>query len=134
SRRFFSIKPFEITGHRDMTPYELLGRTGMEIKAGEGSDVYRPSNLIRSMVARDNRGAPFLYDEMDESPNEANIALKTILNDGPGDKVSVQMDSTEAFTIGDDYSFTGTANVKSDKYSTRFEIDPAIVRVLEPMI
>lgn len=130
SSRMFGIKPFEITGHEKMTPYELLGRTGMS----EGKDVYRPSKLIQAMVAEDVQGAPFLYDEMDASPNQANIALKTLLNDGPGDTVSVQMDSDKKFFIGPNYSFTGTANVKSDKHQTRFEIDPAIVRILEPMI
>ncbi len=83
SRRMFGIKPFEITGHEKMTPYELLGRTGMT----GGQDVYRPSKLIQAMVAEGEQGAPFLYDEMDASPNQANIALKTILNDGPGDTV-----------------------------------------------
>lgn len=131
SRKFFGTKPFELTGHRDMTPYELLGRTGMTVRGGEGSDVYRPSKLVQAMAGE---GTPFLYDEMDAAPNEANIAIKTLLNDGPGDKIGLQMDSQDEFVIGSNYSFTGTANVKSEKHSTRFEIDPAIVRILEPMI
>lgn len=129
---------YELTGHKDMTPYELLGRTGFKMQGGEGGDIYRPSKLIQAMTSKNGSGhlsgAPFLYDEIDASPNEANIALKTILNDGPGDAVSVQMDSSEKFVIGPNYSFTATANVKSEKHTTRFEIDPAIVRVLEPMV
>ena len=129
---------YELTGHKEMTPYELLGRTGFKMQGGEGGDLYRPSKLIAAMTAKDGNGnltgAPFLYDEIDASPNEANIALKTILNDGPGNAVSVQMDSSEKFVIGPNYSFTATANVKSEKHTTRFEIDPAIVRVLEPMV
>ena len=130
----FGEKPLYVTGRRDITPYELLGRTGMKVKKGEGSDIYRPSKLIQSMTANDGKGAPFLYDEIDASPNEVNMAIKTLLNDGPGDEVTIDMDSNERIKIGPNYSFTATANVKSEKHSTRFEVDPAIVRVLEPMI
>ncbi len=129
SKVFFEKKPFEITGHTNMTAYELLGRTGLS----QGSDLYRPSKIVQAMTA-DGVGGPLLYDEMNASPNEANIAIKTLLNDGPGDEVSIQMDSNENKTVGPDYSFTATVNPKSDKHKTRYEMDPAIVRIFEPMI
>lgn len=75
SMAMFGVEPYRIQGHEKMTPYEILGRTGMT----KGQDVYRPSKLVAAMIANNGKGAPFVYDEMDASPNQANIVLNGIM-------------------------------------------------------
>ncbi len=129
SNKLFGVNPEPVTGHQDMSIYELLGKTGFQVQVG---DVFRPAPLIRAMTGRDGRGQPFLFDEIDRAPNQAVMGIKTILNARPGEKgVRVQTDTAGSFDVGPDYAVAATANIKSEKYQTATELDPAIVRVFD---
>ena len=129
SQLLFGVNPESVTGHQDMSIYELLGKTGFRVQEG---DVFRPAPLVRAMTAREGRGQPFLFDEIDRAPTQAVMGIKTILNARPGEKgIKVQTDSNGSFDVGKDYAVSATANIKSDKYTTATELDPAIVRVFD---
>jgi len=129
SKKLFGINPESVTGHQDMSIYELLGKTGFQVQVG---DVFRPAPLIRAMTGRDGKGQPFLFDEIDRAPNQAVMGIKTILNARPGEKgIKVQTDTAGSFNVGQDYAVSATANIKSEKYQTATELDPAIVRVFD---
>lgn len=129
SNKLFGINPESVTGHQDMSIYELLGKTGFQVQVG---DVFRPAPLIRAMTGRDGKGQPFLFDEIDRAPNQAVMGIKTILNARPGEKgIKVQTDTAGSFNVGQDYAVSATANIKSEKYQTATELDPAIVRVFD---
>ncbi len=129
SNKLFGVSPESVTGHQDMSIYELLGKTGFQVQVG---DVFRPAPLIRAMTGRDGRGQPFLFDEIDRAPNQAVMGIKTILNARPGEKgIKVQTDTAGSFNVGTDYAVSATANIKSEKYQTATELDPAIVRVFD---
>lgn len=129
SQALFGVSPESVTGHQDMSIYELLGKTGFQVQVG---DVFRPAPLIRAMTGRDGYGMPFLFDELDRAPNQAVMSIKTILNARPGEKgLRVQTDTAGTFDVGPDYAVAATANIKSEKYATATELDPAIVRVFD---
>ena len=129
SNKLFGVNPEPVTGHQDMSIYELLGKTGFQVQVG---DVFRPAPLIRAMTGRNGRGQPFLFDEIDRAPNQAVMGIKTILNARPGEKgIRVQTDTAGSFDVGPDYAVSATANIKSEKYATATELDPAIVRVFD---
>lgn len=129
SNMLFGVNPEPVTGHQDMSIYELLGKTGFKVQEG---DVFRPAPLVRAMTGRDGKGQPFLFDEIDRAPNQSVMGIKTILNARPGEKgVRVQTDSAGSFNVGPDYAVAATANIKSEKYATATELDPAIVRVFD---
>lgn len=129
SNVLFGVNPEPVTGHQDMSIYELLGKTGFRVQEG---DVFRPAPLVRAMTGRDGKGQPFLFDEIDRAPNQAIMGIKTILNARPGEKgIKVQTDSAGSFDVGADYAVAATANIKSEKYTTATELDPAIVRVFD---
>jgi len=129
SNKLFGVTPEYVTGHQDMSIYELLGKTGFQAQTG---DVFRPSPLIRAMTGRNGQGQPFLFDEIDRCPNPALMGIKTILNARPGEKgIKVQTDGAGSFNVGVDYAVSATANIKSDKHLTATELDPAIVRVFD---
>lgn len=129
SNKLFGVNPESVTGHQDMSIYELLGKTGFQVQVG---DVFRPAPLIRAMTGREGKGQPFLFDEIDRAPNQAVMGIKTILNARPGEKgIKVQTDTNGTFDVGPDYAVSATANIKSDKYQTATELDPAIVRVFD---
>ncbi len=87
------------------------------------------------MTGRNGKGQPFLFDEIDRAPNQAIMGIKTLLNIRPGEKgVKVQTDSNSSIDVGPDYAVSATANIKSDKYTTATELDPAIVRVFDAPI
>jgi hypothetical protein len=107
----------------------LLGKTGFQVQVG---DIFRPAPLIRAMTGREGQGQPFLFDEIDRAPNQAVMGIKTILNARPGEKgVKVQTDIAGSFNVGADYAVSATANIKSEKYTTATELDPAIVRIFD---
>lgn len=125
----FGVNPEPVTGHKDMSIYELLGKTGFKVQEG---DIFRPAPLVRAMTGRDGKGQPFLFDEIDRAPNQSIMGIKTILNARPGEKsIRVQTDSAGSFDVGPDYAVAATANIKSEKYATATELDPAIVRVFD---
>lgn len=129
SNKLFGVNPESVTGHQDMSIYELLGKTGFKVQVG---DEFRPAPMVRAMTARDGRGLPFLFDEIDRAPNQSVMGIKTILNARPGEKgIKVQTDSAGSFDVGKDYAVSATANIKSEKYVTATELDPAIVRVFD---
>lgn len=129
SQMLFGVKPEVATGHQNLSIYELLGKTGFKVNEG---DVFKPSPLVRAMTGRDGQGQPFLFDEIDRAPNQSIMGIKTILNVRPGEKgVQVQVDSQESFDVGPEYAVSATANIKSEKYITATELDPAIVRVFD---
>ncbi|MFH1074616.1 MAG: AAA family ATPase, partial [Candidatus Firestonebacteria bacterium] len=129
SNKLFGVNPESVTGHQDMSIYELLGKTGFQVQVG---DVFRPAPLIRAMTGRNGKGQPFLFDEIDRAPNQAVMGIKTILNARPGEKgIKVQTDTAGSFNVGTDYAVSATANIKSEKYQTATELDPAIVRVFD---
>jgi MoxR-like ATPase/chorismate mutase len=129
SNKLFGVNPESVTGHQDMSIYELLGKTGFQVQVG---DVFRPAPLIRAMTGREGLGQPFLFDEIDRAPNQAVMGIKTILNARPGEKgIKVQTDTAGTFDVGADYAVSATANIKSEKYQTATELDPAIVRVFD---
>ena len=129
SHKLFGVNPESVTGHQDLSIYELLGKTGFQVQVG---DVFRPAPLIRAMTGRDGKGQPFLFDEIDRAPNQSVMGIKTILNARPGEKgVKVQTDTAGSFDVGPDYAVSATANIKSEKYTTATELDPAIVRVFD---
>lgn len=129
SNKLFGVNPESVTGHQDLSIYELLGKTGFQVQVG---DVFRPAPLIRAMAGRDGKGQPFLFDEIDRAPNQSVMGIKTILNARPGEKgVKVQTDTAGSFDVGQDYAVSATANIKSEKYTTATELDPAIVRVFD---
>lgn len=129
STKLFGVNPESVTGHQDLSIYELLGKTGFQVQVG---DVFRPAPLIRAMTGRDGKGQPFLFDEIDRAPNQSVMGIKTILNARPGEKgVKVQTDTAGSFDVGPDYAVSATANIKSEKYTTATELDPAIVRVFD---
>ncbi len=129
SQRLFGVNPESVTGHQDMSIYELLGKTGFRVQEG---DVFRPAPMIRAMSGRDGKGQPFLFDEIDRAPNQSVMGIKTILNARPGEKgLKVQTDTAGTFDVGPDYAVSATANIKSEKHTTATELDPAIVRVFD---
>lgn len=129
SHKLFGISPESVTGHQDMSIYELLGKTGFQVQVG---DVFRPAPLVRAMTGREGKGQPFLFDEIDRAPNQSVMGIKTILNARPGEKgIKVQTDSAGSFDVGSDYAVSATANIKSEKHTTATELDPAIVRVFD---
>jgi len=132
SSKLFGVNPEVVTGHQDLSIYELLGKTGFQVQVG---DVFRPAPLIRAMTGRSGKGQPFLFDEIDRAPNQSVMGIKTILNARPGEKgVKVQTDTAGSFDVGPDYAVAATANIKSEKYATATELDPAIVRVFDAPI
>ncbi len=134
ARSLFGTKGEYVTGRPDMTMYEVYGRTGIGIAAdGQRGDVFKGGKLTKSFEARGGRGCPFLWDEIDNSKNEIVMGVKTHLNVQPGDTLTIQMDGDQTYTAGPDWAFGATANVKSEKYKTRVDLDPAIIRVFSPV-
>ncbi|OGH10713.1 MAG: hypothetical protein A3B38_04495 [Candidatus Levybacteria bacterium RIFCSPLOWO2_01_FULL_36_13] len=132
SRALFGVTPEYVTGHQDLSIYELLGKTGFKVQVG---DEFRPAPMIRAMNGRDGKGLPFLFDEIDRAPNQAVMGIKTLLNVRPGEKgIKIQTDSGGEINAGPDYAVSATANIKSSKYTTATDLDPAIVRVFDAPI
>jgi len=135
ARELFETKGQYVTGRPDLTLYEVYGRTGIgRQEGGERGDVFREGKLTKSFHSRDGKGEPFLWDEFDNTKNEVIMGTKTHLNARPGTTISIQMDGERDYTIGSDWAFGATANIKSARYQTRVELDPAIVRMFDESV
>lgn len=135
ARELFGTKGQYVTGRPDLTLYEIYGRTGIgKQESGERGDVFREGKLTRSFHSRDGKGEPFLWDEFDNTKNEVIMGTKTHLNARPGTTISIQMDGERDYNIGADWAFGATANIKSARYQTRVELDPAIVRMFDESV
>ena len=120
------IKPERVAGHQELTNYDLQGRIGLDVQEG---DVHRPAAFPRAMTARGGRGKPLLFDELDRAPIQVLFGVKHLLGVKPGETgVQIRTDSDKTIDVGPDYALIGAANIKSDKYTTATDLDPAIIR------
>lgn len=132
AEKLFRKLPFKIPGDPDMNIYRLLGATGLKVEKDSGSDVPRYSELLLAMGVEGGNGGPVLYDEMDASPNKANLSLKELLNRVPGQKVREDV-GHKAFTVGKDYCLAATANVLGEKHPDRYPIGDEVIRIFRPL-
>lgn len=122
SKDLFGVEPERATGHELLTSYEVYGKY-----TAQG---WEPGPLTRAI----DRDRPFLFDEINAVPdNRVLMRLKTDLNVGPGQSVTIQEENGVLHKVGDGFAIGATANVKSEKHPDRKELDPAIVRMFEPL-
>ncbi len=130
SRSLFGTEAERLTGHELMTNYEVYGKTkGGVSPEGHMTLMFGAAPFIRSV--EDNK--PFVFDEINAVPNRVLMRLKTDLNARYGQEVTVQEDGDKRMKIGDRHAIGATMNVKSEKYIDREKLDPAIVRMFEPL-
>lgn len=127
SKSLFGVKAEILTGHELITNYEIYGKTKGGVKDSQMTFMFGAGPLIRAF----QRNVPFILDEINVIPNKVAMRVKTDMNARVGDTITVQEDGDEKVTVGDNYAFGATENVKSEKHVDREKMDPALVRMFE---
>lgn len=159
--REYSGEPEIISGHQGLTTYEVYGkpklgpgslteedqsRWGKKISETEDEGqrqfllaqfqqqggIVSGFNLGKLPQAAED-GRVVIYDEIDLIPSKTLLRHKADFNLRPGESFTIQEDSNQTIKIKEGFAVTATANLKSAKHKERDEIDPAILRLLEPM-
>ncbi|MCR4277757.1 MAG: AAA family ATPase [Candidatus Berkelbacteria bacterium] len=159
--RKYSGEPEVISGHQGLTTYEVYGkpklgpgsltedeqaRWGQRIAEAEDEGqrqfllaqfqqqggVVSGFNLGKLPQAAED-GRVVIYDEIDLIPSKTLLRHKADFNLRPGESFTIQEDSNQTVKIKEGFAVTATANLKSAKHKERDEIDPAILRLLEPL-
>lgn len=121
SRSLLGSEPERATGHELLTSYEIYGKA-----TGKG---FEPGPLTRAV----DNNKPFVLDEINLVPNKILMRLKTDLNARPGQEITVQEENGVLHQVKDNFVVGATANVKSEKHPDREKLDPALVRMFEPL-
>ncbi len=129
SRGLFGEEAERLTGHELMTNYEVYGKTKGGVKEGQVTLMFGSAPFVRSI----ERNVPFIFDEINAVPNKILLRLKTDLNARVGQPITIQEDSDKKITVGDRFAVGATENVKSEKHADREKLDPALVRMFEPL-
>lgn len=129
SRSLFGQEAERLTGHELMTNYEVYGKTKGGVVDGQMTLMFGAAPFIRAL----DRNVPFVFDEINVVPNKILMRLKTDLNSRVGSKVTIQEDSDKVIQVGDNFAVGATENVKSEKHIDREKLDPALVRMFEPL-
>lgn len=129
SRSLFNAEAERLTGHELMTNYEVYGKTKGGIQDGQVTLMFGAAPFIRAI----DRNVPFVFDEINVVPNKILMRLKTDLNARVGQEITIQEDSDKKVRVGDKFAVGATENVKSEKHVEREKLDPALVRMFEPL-
>jgi len=129
SRSLFGAEAERLTGHELMTNYEVYGKTKGGVQDGQVTLMFGAAPFIRAI----DRNVPFVFDEINVVPNKILMRLKTDLNARVGQEVTIQEDSDKKVRVGDKFAVGATENVKSEKHVEREKLDPALVRMFEPL-
>ncbi|AKM81596.1 MAG: hypothetical protein UT13_C0001G0636 [Candidatus Pacebacteria bacterium GW2011_GWF2_38_9] len=121
SRSLLGSEPERATGHELLTSYEIYGKA-----TGKG---FEPGPLTRAI----DNNKPFVLDEINLVPNKILMRLKTDLNARPGQEITIQEENGVRHQVKDNFVVGATANVKSEKHPDREKLDPALVRMFEPL-
>ena len=84
---------------------------------------FQPGRVLSAM----DKGLPVVFDEFNKLDNR--FQLKELYNRRPGQEVVIQEDTGKPHKIQEGFVFAATANLKSEKYKERFELDGAESRV-----
>src|SRR3990167_1918507 len=130
SRSLFNEEAEKLTGHELMTNYEVYGKTKGGVEKGKVTLMFGAAPFIKAL----QRNVPFIFDEINVVPNKILMRLKTDLNARVGQELTIQEDSDQKISDGDKFAIGATENVKSEKHVEREKLDPALVRMFEPLI
>ncbi len=114
-------EPYVLQGDPHLLPGEFVGDWTMQ----DGSTVYQPADLVKAII----RGEPFIYDDMNVTPNRTNMGLKSLFNLRTGSKINVKKPDGSGVvqeTVAEGYYFGGTQNPPTTQYrreETWTEID-----------
>lgn len=129
ARSLFGEEAERLTGHELMTNYEVYGKVKGGTREGQITLMFGSAPFVRAL----QKNVPFVFDEINVVPNRVLMRLKTDLNARIGQTITIQEDSDEKVTVGDRFAIGATANVKSEKHVDREKLDPALVRMFEPV-
>lgn len=120
--------PEIIRGSERVGPAEIFGKSLLRATPSGATETYfQPGAYVRAI----DKGVPLIYDEFNLLDTKTRFQNKELYNRKPGDKVTIQEDTGYVHEIQEGFKFGATANVKSEKYKERFELDPAESRVFE---
>ena len=128
SKRLYGENPEVLRSTERTGPSEIFGKPLLRATPEGGTETYFQPGRYTSAVDRD---VPFIADEFNMLDTKARFQFKELYNRKAGDSVVIQEDSGHPHRIGNKFAFAATANLKSEKYKERFELDPAESRVFE---
>ncbi len=127
AQALFGVSANVITGHNNLTNYDVYGKPTMTLVDGKNTFTHQSGPLLRAI----DEDTPLLIDEINVIPTNVIFRLKTDLNAHVGGKFTVQEDGATEHTMGRRFALAATANVKSEKHPDRVKLDPALVRMFE---
>lgn len=117
SERYIGKKPVVISINEQIKESQIMGSRGLEA----GQTVFQYSEFVKAL--RD--GTPVILDEVNLMPHEFAGILHELLQKRMGD-VWVHPTTGEKILI--QAPIFATANLKSERYRQRYELDPATIR------
>jgi len=127
-KKLYQRSPEIIRSSERTGPADIFGKTLLKSTPEGGTETF--FQLGRYTAAID-AGVPLVVDEFNLLDLKVRFQLKELYNRKPGDEVVIQEDTGTPHRIKEGFAFAATANLKSDKYKERFDLDPAESRVFE---
>lgn len=107
-------------------PPEIFGKVLLKTGiSGSTETFFQPGRYAAAIES----GIPILFDEFNQLPTNTRFALKELYNRKAGDQVIIQEDTGKPHIIKKGFAWAASANIKSDKYKERFDLDGAESRV-----
>ncbi len=126
TRKLYGQNPEIVRSTERTGPSEIFGRVLLKANEAGGTETYfQPGRVLSAM----DKGLPVVFDEFNQLQTNTRFQLKELYNRRAGDEVVIQEDTGRAHRIKEGFVFAATANLKSEKYKERFELDGAESRV-----
>lgn len=109
---YFGVTPEVVSGYGDVNSYQLIGKSGLNVKDGASISEFIPGPVVRAM----EQGVPLLLDEINAMPPELLKRFNEIARLRPGDTFTIQEDSGKDVIIQPGFVILATANEKSKRY------------------
>lgn len=119
SHKFLGHKVTPVSMHEQLKESQVMGRMTMK----EGATEYVYSEIIRSM----KEGLPIILDEINLVPHEMQGIFNEIFQLRVGD-IWTHPITGEKIEIKKGFVIIATANLKSERYKQRYELDVATLR------
>ena len=109
---YFNKTPEVVSGYGDVNSYQLIGKSGLNVKDGASVSEFVSGPVVRAM----EQGVPLLLDEINAMPPELLKRFNEIARLRPGDTFTIQEDSGKDVIIQPGFVILATANEKSKRY------------------
>lgn len=109
---YFGVMPEVVSGYGDVNSYQIIGKSGLNVKDGASISEFVSGPVVRAM----ERGVPLILDEINAMPSELLKRFNEIARLRPGDTFTIQEDSGKEIIIQPGFVILATANEKSKRY------------------